>query len=496
MIRRVRITGALAGCLAIVLALSACSSGGKDKGAFAKLDRDDKGSLKVAFFNEQAFYMQYGNAYQAMFPNVEVEVVSTESVFRADDQVAAMEELLDREQPDVAYLNETQYTALSKHGKLYDLDPVIKQEEFDIDSFQPAVIELLRAKGEGKLNGLTPTFSSQALYYNKDAFDQHGIPYPTDGMSWDEVLKLAARFPAVKEGDDSYYGLTQPSSTDDPFYLIRTIGEAKGLTYADGDAGTVSIGSPEWKAIFQSVVDGYKSGSVTMPGRGEDESHGGLRVMRRIGGGDVVSFGPDSIRFQSGQAAMAVDSSMLMDRMEDMGKQTGGSVRMTVPDSKDDKGGDAKKPVLKLFKSFEWDVVTIPTDPALPEVNGSLSLGNVLSISATSKNLSAAWELLKYANGEQLAKSSTQMGFGLPARTAHKKEVEGKNVDAFYTYGVNTQKMLQSLPSGFETEFAKLASDHIKKVVDGSETLDAALATLQTQGQDMLTKAATAEGAQ
>lgn len=494
--KSVKKTGALAGSLAIALALSACSSGNKDNDAFDKLNRDDKGSLKVAYFNEQAFYMQYGNAYQAMFPNVELEVVSTESVFRADDPIAAMEKLIDEQQPDVLYLNQKEYAALATKGKLYDLDAVIKQDDFDLGAFQPSVIELLKARGDGKLYGLSPNFSSYALYYNKDLFDSNGIPHPTDGMSWDDVMKLAARFPVKKDGDDALFGLSLPSAAQDPFALIRTIGEAKGLSYADADAGTVTISSPEWKAIFQSVIDAYKSGSITMPGSGNGAGGPGIssQVMIRKGGGEAISFGPDSMRFQGGQAAMTIDGPMLMDMM-DIGSKLGGGIKIQSSTKSSEDGGDAK-PGPSPFKSFDWDVVTIPVDPSQPDVDGSLSVDEVFSINASSENLSAAWELVKYINGEQLAKSGMKGPSALSSRTAYKKDAGGKNIDAFYAHGSNTQLLLQELPAGFAEPFATLASDYIKKVVDGAETLDNALAAIQTQGQDLLTKAAVDEEAQ
>ncbi|TFE26663.1 extracellular solute-binding protein [Cohnella luojiensis] len=480
-------SGLWIGALALVFALSACtSSGGKEKSAIDSLNRDDKGTLKVAYFNEQAFYMQYGNAFQAMFPNLELEVVSTESVFQAEDPVAEMEKIMNEQQPDAVYLTEDQYEALAGKGMLYDLDAVVKQDEFDLDSFHPSVIELLKGRGAGKLYGLSPSFSSQALYYNKDMFDQHGIPYPTDGMSWEEVMQLAARFPVKKDGDDSLNGLFQPSQWKNPFDLVRTIGEAKGLSYADTDAGTLSIDSPEWKAIFQSVIDGYKSGSVSMP---SDSGGGGMGGMiTRVGGGAAISFGPDSMKFMSGQAAMAIDGPMVMNMM---GRESrigaAGAVKST---------NGIASPAKSPFKKFEWDIVTVPVDPSQPDVTGNMSLDNVFSINASSENVSAAWEFLKYANGEQLAKTNSKSSFSLSARTAFKNEADGKNIDAFYALKINSQTLLQTLPAGFADSFSQLAAEQIKQVVEEKVSLDEALKQIQSKGQLLLTEANTSEGQQ
>jgi len=488
--------GALAGVLALVLVLSACSgTGGKSKSeGIGELDREDEGTLKVAYFDEQAFYMQYGNAFQAMFPNVKMEVVALESVFNAADPVAEMEKLVGEQRPDVLYLTEEQYAALAEKGLLYDLDAAVKQDQFDLDSFQPSVIELLKTRGGGKLYGLSPNFSSQALYYNKDMFDKYNIPYPTDGMSWEEALQLAARFPVQKDGDEATFGLMQPSQTQDLFSLVRTIGEAKGLLYADADSGTVSIDSPEWKAIFQAVVDGYKSGSISMPSSGSGGGGRGMALsVRGAGGGQTFSFGPDSMKFMMGQAAMTIDGSMLLEMMKMNAGGEGARMSISVP-AAGEGGKQGGEPKPRAIEGFEWDLATVPVDPSQPDVMGGISLGSIFAINAASENLPAAWELIKYINGEQLAKTSTMSSPTLSARTAYKKAEDGKNIDAFYRLGVNEQALLQSLPAGFADSFAQMASGLIKQVVEESATLDDALAQIQSQGQDMLTKADLAAG--
>ncbi|MBW5446836.1 extracellular solute-binding protein [Cohnella sp. CFH 77786] len=485
MIKRRWKSGALAVMLLAAL-LTACSpTGGKKEQAFGKLDKDEEGTLKVAYFDEQAFLMQVGNAFQAMFPNMQLEVIPTQAVFDADDPVTAMEKLLEEQQPDVLYLTEEQYAKLAQGGKLYDLDAAVKQDEYDLSAFVPGVIDLLKARGGGKLYGLSPTFNSQALYYNKDLFDKYGVPYPTDGMSWDEVLELAARFPVKKDDEDSISGLFPSSQIDNAFELIRMIGEAKGLQYADTDSGKVSIDTPEWKAVFQQVIDGYKSGSIFMPGSGEDGGSGGGPRMsiRGAGGGKVFMMGPNAMRFMAGQAAMTIDGPMVMGML---GETAGGGIRVTAK-APAGGGGPGKDPA--PMQAFNWDMVTLPVDPSQPDVAGGYSVDGVLAINASSPNLAAAWELLKYTNGEQLAKAGSKSMGSLSSRTAYKKEAEGKNTAAFYALGANSQTLLQSLPSEFVASFASLVSEHVKKTVDGTEMLEAALQAIQSQGQDLLTKA-------
>lgn len=492
-----------ASLLALSLTLTACTSGGgKEEGAVGGLDREDKGTLKIGYFNEEAFYMQYGNAFQAMFPNLELEVISTEEAMSADDPVTAMESLIEEQQPDAVLLTEEQYAGLAQDGKLYDLDAAVKQDNFDLEGFLPSVIDLLKARGGGKLYGLSPSFSSQALYYNKDLFDKYGVPYPTDGMSWDDVLQLAARFP-VKKGDnhasmdkagadDALYGLSLSMQTQHSFELIREIGEAKGLLYADSEAKTVSFDTPEWKAIVESVVDGYKSGGISTPasGGGGGGGGGGLMIRGMGGGKTTFSFGPATMRFMNGQAAMSVDGPMLMNMMG----INGGGMRMATKAAGSGDGGAVKAP----GQDMNWDVVSIPTDPSQPGVTGSMSLDNIFAINAASENLPAAWEFLKYANGEQLAKTSAKSSPALSARPAYKNDASGKNMDAFYNEKINEQALLQenTLPEGFAQSFETMAAEQIDQAAQGGQSVDDALKAIQSQGQDLLTKALADEAAE
>lgn len=190
------------------------------------------------------------------------------------------------------------------------------------------------------------------------------------------------------------------------------------------------------------------------------------------------------MRFMSGQAAMTIDGPMVMNFLG-MNMKMGAAGAVKADSGSSSAGNKLESP----FKEINWDVVTLPVDPSQPDVAGSLSLDSVFSINASSESLPAAWAFLKYANGEQLAKTGSKSSPSLSSRTAFKKTEEGKNLDAFYALQANTQLLLQTLPEGFADSFAELASGQIKKAVEGAQTVDDALKAIQTGGQDLLTKA-------
>jgi multiple sugar transport system substrate-binding protein len=473
--------------LVMTVILAACGSSGKNNQAVQSITRDEAGSLKVAYTNEDNFYMQYGNAYNAMFPNVAVEVISTESIWNADDPAAELKKLVEEQKPDVISLTEDQYQILAAEGYLYDLDTVIKQDQFDVDKVMPGVIDLLKTKGGGKLYGLSPNFSSQALYYNKDMFDKHKVPYPTDQMSWEELLQLAERFPTEGTGDEQTYGLVVSGST--PFDLVETMGTAKGLTYVDYDSGKLSMNTDEWKSIIETVTNSYKSGKVLIP-RASDTGGGGLSIMRKAGG-NAVSINMSTMNFAAGKAAMTIDQSFLMNMLEmsqRMGRNVkggkGGAVSATRETGKGDK--------MLEIQEINWDLVTIPVDPTNPDVTGGLSLDTIWSINAASENLGPAWELVKYVNGDQLAKTTSKSSPQLTSRTDYISSEE-HNLKAFTGLSPNPITFAQKFPSEFKSEFAALASEEMKQIISSSKTVADALQVIQTKGQDLLTQKKLAE---
>src|SRR5690348_14603338 len=150
-------------CLALVLVVTAC--GNNSKSATTAFDSNASVTLKVMYVNEQAFYTQYGNLFKSKYPNVDFDVISTMGIFgNGKDPVVEFDKIVDEQKPDIILLNTSQYEKLSADGKLYDLTSVIQEDKFDIENMVPGVIDLLKAKGGGKLYGLSPAFTTQALF--------------------------------------------------------------------------------------------------------------------------------------------------------------------------------------------------------------------------------------------------------------------------------------------------------------------------------------------
>lgn len=76
-------------------------------------------------------------------------------------------------------------------GYLEPLDDYVAADLTIRERLDPDLLERVRAQGNGRLYALPFAKNVYALYYNKDIFDRFGVPYPTDGMTWDDVFALA-----------------------------------------------------------------------------------------------------------------------------------------------------------------------------------------------------------------------------------------------------------------------------------------------------------------
>lgn len=86
----------------------------------------------------------------------------------------------------------------------YNLDDIIAEKGFDLSVYDEDILESLRNSTlSGGLVGLPFHSNYFALHYNKDIFDQLGVPYPEDNMTWFEVMDLAKQLTGGE-----YYGIT------------------------------------------------------------------------------------------------------------------------------------------------------------------------------------------------------------------------------------------------------------------------------------------------
>jgi len=440
--------------LALALLLTACSSGDGNRESGG-----EPVTLKVMHWNEQSFNSEYGMLYYALNPNVEFEVVSTNKIQvseieSSEEYEKKFEQFIQDEKPDILMLNQEQYEKFAADGRLVSLESYLTRDKLDLEGFIPGLIDLMREKGGGELYGLTPNFYSQAIYYNKDLFDRYNIEYPTDKMSWEEVLNLAGRFPTDGSDEDRIYGLRVGYSTD-LFQLGLAIGSTSGLRMVNPADKRVSIDSESWVNAYETALRAIRSGTLY---NNENMSFSGSYE-------EYLLQNP----FVSGKVAMAIDGTYLMQQIREAAE--------VIPD--------------KAVKN--WDLVTIPVDPANPDYTNNVSFYNIFAIHAESPNRDAAWDFIRYIHSDEYARVTSKAFNGqFPVRTKYIRDDEGRNLAAFYLLepsGTELYPGFEDLPSNFFNEFYTIGSEEMKAVTSDQKTVAEALASMQTRLQAALDEA-------
>jgi len=447
----------VASLLATSLLASACFGGSS-----GSLYKEEKSVVKVMYWDEQSFYQRYGNLFNAKFPNVEFQVVSQRSFYNNTenmDSEKAWEKFLQEEQPDVLMLSNDQYKKMAEKNVLMDLEPMMTEKDFKGDEINPSIIGFLKEQAGGKLYGLSPSFYSQALFYNADLFSKHGIEPPTNKMSWKEIIDLAKRFPDTGTKETREYGLSFGYQSS-PYDFGMMIGFNEGLVLSDPEVTKILINTEGWKGAFQTAIDAVKT----------------LAPMRKnsMSGGDEDYLDQDS--FLSGKAAMVVNSPYYINELRQAKKYS------------------------KDYKEINWEIVTEPVDPNNRDYGSSFGSSEIFSIQANSPNAKAAWELVKYINSDEAAKFLSRANRGnMMARTTYNKDKEGKNLEAFYKLKPKanpTEGLYSKMPRQFFQPLIELGEKEINLAAEGKKSLDEALQTLETQLQQELVKARQKEEAE
>ncbi|TVX93355.1 ABC transporter substrate-binding protein [Paenibacillus agilis] len=436
--------------LSIMALLSGCFG---SEAVLEELDKDGKGTLKVLTYEENYFFQEYGNAFSLQFPNIDIEVVETKDLFQQHSKTDGNDEtlltkLIDEQQPDVLILAPNDYEKYAIDGKLYNLEPIIAQEQFDLEGYMVGLIDMVREKGGGMLYGLAPHFRTEVIYYNSELFERHAIELPKVGISWEELFDLAARF--ENTGMPGLY-----AGSENVEQMLYRIANAWSLQLFDAKGEKVLVESDGWKQAYQLVTDAIRTDV--------------LQVRKWE---DPANWLPANNLFLQGNAAMTIGGTDFIHQLND--------------------------PRNKKASKMDWGFVPAPINPAHPNETSSATVYDYFVINEKSSNKRAAWEFIKYVNGPEMAKASSSLYYKLPTRTGYIKSIQGKSTEALYDLQIKNQKFeyaAKQIPNEFNGEYAQLREKVLRDIIENKKTVDEALAQLQQQAQAALQNARHGSGA-
>lgn len=335
-------------CLVVPALLAACSSGssGKDNGGAAKtpdtasvVQFDPSQPQEIVFHtnsgdSEEAFNSLYGNALRQKFPNWTIKY------FQSKQGQTLPELLAQGQRVDILYASAPYFFQLvTEPGLQLDMTELVKTQKVDLNAFEPTLIDGIKLSGDGKLYGLPITNMNQVMFYNKGIFDQFGVNYPKDGMTWDDTIELAKKV-TRNEGGVQYLGLAAS-----PAHILGS--NQLSHPYLD-NAGKPTFQDDTWKKLIQTLFiapsedQGYKARAAELK-----------RIPYRL---ELTN---------SQELAMFVFNSQFP---------------FIVPQD---------------MEKIQWDLVALPTFKEKPKV-GSQAAPIVMGVTSAAKNKEAALEAIKY----------------------------------------------------------------------------------------------------
>lgn len=234
-----------------------------------EIDMSEPITLKINEWRDlDEFEEVFKKPIEEKFPNVTIEVIPG-MLYKSELE----EHFAAGNVPDILMAPDFRYLPIINEVELaYDLTDFIETYDFDIDRYDQNFIDLMRSYSkDGELWGLPFMQNKAALHYNKDIFDLFGVEYPTDDMTYDEVIELAKKVTGEMSGTE-YTGFVMPSAD-------RYLFPALGLTLVDPITDEPQFTKhPEFQRIFEI----YKEVDEL---QGEDSIHGdaasGLFISER-----------------------------------------------------------------------------------------------------------------------------------------------------------------------------------------------------------------------
>jgi multiple sugar transport system substrate-binding protein len=227
-------------------------------------------------------------------------------------------------------------------------------------------------------------------------FDRYGIKYPHEGMSWEEVLQLAAKFPS-EDGAGKQYGLSPGMKTSEMAVLMAA---AYGLRTVSPELDQTTMDGENWTKLWEKLLLGYKDGWL--------HEYPGMKVGESYSQQALLKMNP----FFTGQAAMTIGSYDIVQDLKMARHEFG-------------------------MAEFKWDMTTEPVNLQQPDIGPSVRFNDgvsVFAINGASPLKRETWELLKYMTSEESMRLMDLKGelFSNPVRASAMKVEEGQQVDVLH----------------------------------------------------------------
>ncbi|WP_282936381.1 extracellular solute-binding protein [Paenibacillus sp. RC67] len=333
--------------IAVLLAATACTKSqdarGQEEPSTKAVEEGPKTPVEITFYSSSKEPL-FVEAVRRKFPDYTIKYIQKGAGFSFPEMIASNQTF------DIYVESARTYARDLLGAKLeMDMTDLAAKHQVDLSRFDKNGLDQMRSAGG--LYGLPIYGSGMALYYNKEIFDRFGIPYPKDGMTWEETYELAKKLTRVD--DKSYYG-----------YWIKTKSYLRknqySLPFVDMKTEMALINNEKWKKTIETVYEKFSS-----------------------------------IEGMEGKFGTQWPGSDVFYKNKD--------VAMYLTDSDMHQG-------VKEMRDMKWDMVSVPTFNDAPRI-GPQIMYTYLGVPSFSKHKDEAMKVIQYLTSDEFQMELSKQGF-------------------------------------------------------------------------------------
>jgi multiple sugar transport system substrate-binding protein len=414
-----------------MLLISVVASGcGKTSGGTKEADASPVNEEPVSLVllndsgTEQEYIDQVSAEVKRKHPSIELKIYKNEKGSTLDELILA------GETPDLIVSYNGKLASYRDKDLLYDMTSLIGSRHMDLGRFEPGYIDDVKiASTKNEIFGLPVSLAYHALYYNKSLFDKFGVPYPKDGMTWEQMLELARKL-TRNEGGTQFRGFDIGN--------MVWASQPLGIAAIDYKTDKATMRTDEWKRVFELMKAFYTIPGNMTTGKAKDDF------------------------LKDKTLAMYADLSI------------------------------ASELEVASKAGLDWDVVQYPSFPEKPNVYGNASV-SVIMITKASKHKDRAMQVVEAAVSDEVQLENSKSGRVSPLQKAEIKQAFGKDKEVFRGKSVQSifksKPVKYPIASPYRGKAEGIVRTKFNEYVNGAIDVNTALA----QADEEINKAVAAE---
>ncbi|TMV50039.1 extracellular solute-binding protein [Paenibacillus mesophilus] len=235
-----------------ITALLAGCSGGQTSGSEGKKQTEaPQAPVKLIVYTysssltDAEFQQYFVEPVQRKYPHISFTLIN-----RNGDENTPEKLMATGTYPDILLVSNIYIGMFNQLGMNMDLSEMVQKTKMNVSKFDPGAMDAIRQFGtKSQLFAIPFSMNYGMTAYNKDIFDQFGVSYPKDKMTWNEMLDLGKKL-TRKEKGISYIGI-DPGPVDQ-------MKEQYSLPYVDEKQEKPVINTDGYQKLFSLLKQFYE----------------------------------------------------------------------------------------------------------------------------------------------------------------------------------------------------------------------------------------------